>query len=61
MKYIRIDELRAKLGGVSPATIWRWTKEGAIPRPFKIGGTNVWLEHEVDDHIAAAHAGLPVD
>ena len=22
---------------VSPATVWRWVKEGKFPRPFKLG------------------------
>jgi prophage regulatory protein len=28
---------RAGLLPVSPATIWRWVREGKFPKPFKLG------------------------
>ena len=39
---------------VSPATIWRWTREGRFPAPFKIGkNVTVWDEDEIDQFLAA--------
>jgi prophage regulatory protein len=44
----------------SPATIWRWVREGKFPKPFKLGsGITVWDEAEVDAFIASrADEGL---
>ena len=53
MQYLRLPELREKLGGVSAATIWRWVRDSEIPRPVKLGGTNVWSETAIDNHIAS--------
>jgi len=41
-RVIRIADLattRGRLGRlpVSPATVWRWVKEGKFPAPFKLG------------------------
>jgi predicted DNA-binding transcriptional regulator AlpA len=39
---------------VSPATIWRWVREGHFPEPFKLGPyTTVWNAEEVDAFVAA--------
>jgi prophage regulatory protein len=33
---------------VSPATIWRWVKEGKFPKPFKLASqTTVWDTSEI--------------
>lgn len=54
---IRISELAStptKLGKlpVSPATIWRWVREGKFPKPFKLGeSVTVWDAAEVDAFI----------
>lgn len=38
---------------VSPATIWRWVREGKFPKPFKLGDSvTVWDAAEVDAFIA---------
>ena len=38
---------------VSPATIWRWVKNGTFPAPFKLGqNTTVWDASEVDAWLA---------
>lgn len=43
---------------VSPATIWRWGREGKFPKPFKLSnGVTVWDEAEVDAFIAARAKG----
>jgi len=34
---------------VSPATWWRWVKEGRAPKPYKLGpNTTVWGESTLD-------------
>jgi prophage regulatory protein len=39
---------------VSPATLWRWVKDGKFPKPFKIGvNTTVWDKAEVDAWLTA--------
>jgi prophage regulatory protein len=43
---------------VSPATIWRWVKEGKFPAPFKLGpNTTVWDLDLVEAHLAQQAAG----
>jgi prophage regulatory protein len=37
---------------VSPATIWRWVRDGKFPQPFKIGvRTTVWNYDEIQAYI----------
>jgi prophage regulatory protein len=41
-RVIRINDLASTKGKpgrvpVSPATVWRWVKEGKFPPPFKLG------------------------
>ena len=56
-KVIRISELartRPKAGKlpVSPATVWRWVREGKFPKPFKLGeSVTVWDLNAVDAFI----------
>lgn len=39
---------------VSPATIWRWVREGRFPAPFKLGNNvTVWDEDVIDQFLAA--------
>ena len=58
MKTMRLGDLatvKGKTGKlpVSPATIWRWVKNGTFPKPFKLGAsTTVWDVEEVDKFLA---------
>jgi predicted DNA-binding transcriptional regulator AlpA len=64
-KVIRIHDLatvpatstkpaRKGLLAVSPATIWRWVREGTFPKPFKLGkSVTVWDAAEIDAFIAS--------
>jgi len=50
------DEIIARVGvvPVSPATIWRWIKEGKFPAPFKLGeNCSVWDANAVDQWLDA--------
>lgn len=37
---------------VSPATIWRWVRDGKFPQPFKIGNITAWHSDEIDNFVA---------
>lgn len=42
--------------GVTPVTIWRWTKRGILDEPDKINGVNYWAadaEPRFDQEVAA--------
>lgn len=45
-------EMLAKVP-VSYPTVWKWMREGTFPRSRDIGGKVAWIEHEIDDWIAA--------
>lgn len=57
-RLIRISELASTKGKrgklpVSPATIWRWVRDGQFPKPFKLGkSTTVWDQSLVDEFLA---------
>jgi len=61
-RVIRLAQLastkdRPGLLPVSPATIWRWVREGKFIKPFKLGtGTTVWDAAAVEAFIAARAA-----
>ena len=52
-RVIRVAEIattKSKKGllPVSPATVWRWVREGKFPKPFKLGeSVTVWDAAEV--------------
>lgn len=40
---------------VSPATIWRWVRDGKFPQPFKLSaGVTAWYAADVEQFIAAS-------
>lgn len=61
-RFIRLSQLsstkdRPGLFPVSPATIWRWVREGKMPKPFKLGeGITVWERSEIERFIAECAA-----
>jgi len=39
----------ARLLNVSPSTIYRWSKNGQIPKPVSLGpNTTVWFKDEIE-------------
>ena len=39
---------------VSPATIWRWVRDGKFPKPFKLGTcVTGWYASEIDAFVEA--------
>lgn len=53
MRYIDMTEARRKRGNCSRNTIYLDVESGRLPRPFKIGQRNFWLEHEFDAALEA--------
>lgn len=41
---------------VSPATIWRWVRDGKFPKPFKIGCITAWYADDVAAFISRCAA-----
>lgn len=42
---------------VSPATIWRWVRDGKFPQPFKLSaGVTAWYVADVEQFIATSSA-----
>jgi len=37
--------------GVTQNTIWRWAREGKIPKPAKFGGTTKWSRQQLSETI----------
>ena len=62
-RVIRINDLASRKDKpgrlpVSPATLWRWVKEGKFPAPFKLGpNTTVWDVDQVEAHLAQQAEG----
>lgn len=58
-RVIRLAQLASTKGRpgllpVSPATCWRWVREGKLPKPFKLGAaTTVWNLADIEAFIAA--------
>jgi predicted DNA-binding transcriptional regulator AlpA len=63
-RVIRVADLattkdKAGLLPVSPATVWRWVREGKFPKPFKLGeAVTVWDAAAVEDFIAQRSGDL---
>ncbi|RFB95570.1 hypothetical protein B5K11_11715 [Rhizobium leguminosarum bv. trifolii] len=50
---IRAPEVRARFGGISDPTLYRWVKQAVIPQPIKIGHDRLWDDRELDEHVEA--------
>ena len=37
--------------GLSPMTLYRWTKDGFLPQPIKLGRSNYYPRNEVEDSL----------
>ena len=63
LRVLRLQQLattkkRPGLLPVSPATVWRWVRDGKFPAAFKIGeGTTVWDAAQVEAFVVSASAG----
>lgn len=41
----------AKCYSVTPNTIWRWCREGVLPKPAKFGGATKWSRRQIIQNI----------
>lgn len=58
LRQLASEKGRPGLLPVSPATIWRWCREGRFVLPFSLGPqTTVWDAALVDKWLAARAAG----
>lgn len=61
-KLVRLSQIastptKAGILPVSPATIWRWVRDGKFPQPFKLSaGVTAWYAADVEQFIAASSA-----
>jgi excisionase family DNA binding protein len=46
-KLLNVKEV-AELFGCGVSTIWRWTQNGILPRPIRIGGITRWHRNEIE-------------
>ena len=58
LRLINRKQLQEKLGGIGERTVSRYTKDGRIPKPTRIGYKLYWIEQVIDEWIAA---GCPTD
>ena len=42
------DRELSHLLSVSRSTLWRWTSQGILPKPLKIGGASRWRGDEIE-------------
>jgi prophage regulatory protein len=55
-RIIRQDELAERLG-VTRVTLWRWCRQGLLPKPLQLGpNTTGWTVQEIDAWIQARAA-----
>lgn len=56
-QFLRVGDV-AKLLGISAPTVWRWAREGKLPKPLKITSRiTVWKKTEVIPYVEALLAG----
>jgi prophage regulatory protein len=42
LRVLRVDQV-ARLLSIHPITVWKWSKQGRLPKPIKLGSmTTVW-------------------
>ncbi|MDC0131832.1 helix-turn-helix domain-containing protein [Alphaproteobacteria bacterium] len=41
----------AKCYGITPNTVWRWCREGVLPKPAKFGGATKWSRRQIIENI----------
>jgi predicted DNA-binding transcriptional regulator AlpA len=51
-RLIRITDMIKILGNISKPTLYRYIKEGIIPKPSYMGGTPLWKKGEVREYLA---------
>jgi predicted DNA-binding transcriptional regulator AlpA len=51
-KYLRAAQVRARYGGISDMTLWRWLNSPTLgfPKPIRIRRDRLWNEVVLDDY-----------
>lgn len=50
--YVSANTLAAMLE-TTPSTVWRWSKRGRLPKPYRLGeGTTRWKIEEVNEALS---------
>ena len=58
--YLNVTQV-AERYGVSTDTVWRWSRNGDMPKPFKLSsGATRWRLSDLIDHEAQFSAGFVV-
>ena len=55
-KYLSQDELKELLGIKQLQTLLKWSRQGILPAPKKLGRRYFWVEKEVEEYINTAVA-----
>ena len=56
MDTLMSDRDAATALGCSRSTLWRWSADGTVPKPLKIGGMTRWKKSDLESVIAKAEA-----
>jgi excisionase family DNA binding protein len=54
---LRAREVADRLG-IHLRTVWRWTAEGELPAPFRLGHTTRWRRRDIDAFLNARQRHL---
>lgn len=52
---LRANQVAAALG-IGRSTLWRWVKEGKLPKPVKWQGVTVWRVKDLEEMIDGMQA-----
>jgi hypothetical protein len=50
------NRTRPPIFNVSEATIWRWVREGILPKPVQVGGKSFWHAEDIAELLRKRHA-----
>ncbi|WP_127143186.1 helix-turn-helix transcriptional regulator [Pelagibacterium montanilacus] len=50
-RYLTATEVRARFGGISDMTLWRWLEDDSLnfPRPMKVRNRRLFKEQDIID------------
>jgi prophage regulatory protein len=55
--YLSVNQVAERLG-VSVDSIWRWTRDGDFPKPYRFGGSTRWRLQDLLDYEDSCRCGL---
>ena len=51
---LTVKQVAKIYGQCDDSTVWRWVKQGILPKPVKVGGRTLWRESEIQNSIREA-------